>query len=903
MQGPDNMPFCPSLMWTLLAAVILVCQARPNTQLNSKTGAGLRSECMGNLMRLSLDKALAVGNQLEVEAINGSQRVLLTPALATQCGYSMESDPWGNTRIYTSLLGCYVHNTDTTFHVGLKLDMFNPTSPEIISHNVQKTCSYSRWAQREVLCDRNYMEVLLLLLLGACLDPTAPKDLRVKDDPQMNALPGVSHSDILHPEPITMVQREAEQAGYGARTTAQRLVIRSPYHRPETSSEEVAGIPMEVLRVSVYYSAPAGLSVIDLSAACPIGGILFSPEAISWHMPRSLTPLVDSRARITELYLGMNGQRLDQSHLAARGYSLTTREFHIVVDIPVGAPDGYYKSHAPEQQYHVTFSVEPMLEVLWKASNGQETRYKVLFPITTPLMARPPQAYDQTVAESRVFSLLAGTFLQDVELKNITFLSGTFSVEECVKRGFKVLHQDHPNGTRSFSVQLGFDEDVVRRRNPELLVTLYSLPLTLGFMILPELSPFSLSVELVASLYDVVLPSLSGDCDQEMFDITVAYGNQGSNFETFETRVGSRTLTAENAGQYYFRENATHFAFSVPYSALNTAFEILTSDSVRARLDVLLWDPTNKWPVGDLSLICYFPLITIQCFPNGSVSAVALKLESVPKLQLDRLRLRDRSCRPLLTSERSVLFSFTVDSCGTSRKFVDNYMVYENEISLDHSAGVTYRGQHVSCYYKVDRSVVVGFGLSPSGTPAAEVGNGQLDVHMTIAKDSSYSWSYGPEDFPLPKFLQEPVFVEVGLSSSDPRLELLLQDCWATNSPDRSSVPRWDLIVDTCANPEDLYLTELLPVLSDVRGRLPAHIKRFVIKMFTFTQASMRSDQIHIHCDTVICNTNDRTDGACKGQCSNTQKSWSQGRERKQRSQGRLAQTSSGPLLMQNEAN
>ena len=35
-----------------------------------KTDSGLRSDCAGNLMRLSLDKALAVGNQLEVEAIS-----------------------------------------------------------------------------------------------------------------------------------------------------------------------------------------------------------------------------------------------------------------------------------------------------------------------------------------------------------------------------------------------------------------------------------------------------------------------------------------------------------------------------------------------------------------------------------------------------------------------------------------------------------------------------------------------------------------------------------------------------------------------------------------------------------------------------------------------------------------
>lgn len=80
-----------------MAAVILVSQARPNTKLSSQTsksyfelqlicvsihltavipvficvaGSGLKADCVENLMRLSLDKALAVGNQLEVEAFS-----------------------------------------------------------------------------------------------------------------------------------------------------------------------------------------------------------------------------------------------------------------------------------------------------------------------------------------------------------------------------------------------------------------------------------------------------------------------------------------------------------------------------------------------------------------------------------------------------------------------------------------------------------------------------------------------------------------------------------------------------------------------------------------------------------------------------------------------------------------
>lgn len=51
---------------------------------------------------------------------DGSKLIMVTPRLAAQCGYSMESDPWGNTRIYTSLLGCYVDNKVSSTSSGLK---------------------------------------------------------------------------------------------------------------------------------------------------------------------------------------------------------------------------------------------------------------------------------------------------------------------------------------------------------------------------------------------------------------------------------------------------------------------------------------------------------------------------------------------------------------------------------------------------------------------------------------------------------------------------------------------------------------------------------------------------------------------------------------------------------------
>ncbi len=42
------------------------------------------------------------------------------------------------------------------------------------------------------------------------------------------------------PEPVSMVLKEAEQAGYGAMTTSTRLVMRSPYNTAETYAEDVS---------------------------------------------------------------------------------------------------------------------------------------------------------------------------------------------------------------------------------------------------------------------------------------------------------------------------------------------------------------------------------------------------------------------------------------------------------------------------------------------------------------------------------------------------------------------------------------------------------------------------------------------------------------------------------------
>ncbi|KAM9798216.1 zona pellucida protein AX 1 [Neosynchiropus ocellatus] len=892
-----------------MAAVMVLSQARPKLKQEPQPGSGLKSDCLGNLMRLSLDKALAVGNQLEVEAINGTQSVVLTPNLAAQCGYSMESDPWGNTRIYSSLMGCYVGNRDdTTFNLGLRLHMYSESSPQVSSHDVPQTCSYSQWASREILCDRNYMEVSHLM---PKLD--SPADVKKPDDSKSNAIPGASDQEtgiwkvtFYTPEPVVMVLKEAEQAGYGATVTPNRLVMRSPYNMAETYHEDVAGVPMEVFKVSTFYKTFQGMNVANMAAACPTGGVIFTEDVIAWHVPRRLTPVMDPGFSLREMHMGVNGQRLAQAQMSARGYTLSLTDFHFVIEIPVGSADGYNKSHAPDGQYHTSFSVEPMLEVLWREEGSREdARYKVLFPITTPLAPRPPQVYDYTDPENRLFMVYVGTFLHDVELRNITFSDGVLSVEESNAKGFLVQEQSHPGGLKSFSLQVPFDADNVLKHNPERLVTHYFLPLEFSFVIHPEETPFSQKVELEASLEDVVLPTLTGTCDDNLFYVT---GKYGSGARDFQMMLGARLVTPDLRQRYRFYENATHFSVVVPYAAQDVVYESLSVESVRARLDLLLWEPNNKWPITDLFLTCHFPMTTTKCFSNGTVSAVAVKVESVPNLVPSWLTLRDKSCGPVFSNDHFAQFSFSVDSCGTTRTFFDQYMLYENEIGLHYGEGVAYTSpidpeyrQTVSCYYTVNDTQSIGFSYKPQSTqPAAEIGTGQFVVQMRLAHDSAYDAFYRAEDYPVVKYLREPIFFEVELMQSDQNLVLVLENCWATLYEDRTSVPSWDLIVNRCENQDDGYVTRFHPVAADSRIGIPSHAKRFSFNMFTFAKdGEVLQSQIHVHCDAAVCDPGSQSD--CSSRCQTPASHPSafqaaKGQHRGRRSAGH--QLSSGPILL-----
>uniref|UniRef100_A0A674EMT6 Uncharacterized LOC115192376 n=1 Tax=Salmo trutta TaxID=8032 RepID=A0A674EMT6_SALTR len=576
---------------------------------------------------------------------------------------------------------------------------------------------------------------------------------------------------VFSPSKKVMNVDEVQRKGYAIANTPTRLVLRSPHNAEETYLQNVAGVPMRVLSTSTFFEQKWLVTRVDATAVCPTpGAVAFTPEVITWYMPKHIDPLFSSDAfTMLEVYMGIDAKRLDTEEMAARNYSVLVTEAHIIVEIPVGAVGGYFKSHIQDDQYFVTYTIEPMLELLWIEEVAHEdTRYKVLFPITTPPMARPPQV-----------------------------------------------------------------------RN---------LP-----------------------------PSVTGNCDQENFHITVDYSNQEPFFVVL---VGKRLLNHELA-QQYLTEGDADFTITLPFSSPDAVFESVHSSSVRSRLDVALLNPYNNMTIKYFSLACSFLKTLTGCFSNGTMTALAVKVESAPNLNPGQLTLSDPACGPTYSDDRFAYFHFTVNSCGTTRKFINNVMLYENEISLPDELEVKLNATtssedeyqlKVSCYYVVNITRTLAFLTRPrDNEPFAETGTGRLMVRMRLAQDASYNTFYQEEDYPVVKYLKQPLHFEVELTrSSDPKVVLMLDHCWATLNEDRDSRPRWNLIINGCENPEDPYRVVFHPVVADARVHFPPHVKRFEVHMFSFAEDAVEPrGQVFVHCDVVICDASSPAGGPCSGQCVN----------------------------------
>ncbi|MGH0174904.1 UNVERIFIED_CONTAM: hypothetical protein FKN15_069499 [Acipenser sinensis] len=478
-------------------------------------------------------------------------------------------------------------------------------------------------------------------------------------------------------------------------------------------------------KINHFYKQRWMVMMVDTAVTCPTDGTAFTEQMITWNVPRVLPPLVPTPQITTlDVQMGVDGRKLDPATIHNRDYKLDVGPQLITVKIPVGADGGYYKSHVLDNTYVISYSIEPMLENTWQ-DGPEKTKYTVLHPITTPFMPRPPVVTNNTVPKARVFNVTLGTFLPDVELVKIIVGPETLTVPEANLKGYNVQEHVFPNGSKTYTLQVPFEDPNVKQKVTPPDTRTYILPLTYLLNIVPENTPFTHPAVVEAILKDIIPPTVTGYCDGAAFYTMVTYGNMGRNWVPF---VGSRELGGSLLALYKYNANATNFWMTVPYNSVDATYEVISSLGIRSRLDLTLKDIGTMVVVADFSLSCSFPTKMIDCFTNGTMAALAVKVESVPSLSPSQLTLRDPSCRPLQSDAINAVFYFNVNSCGTTRR----------------------------------------------------------------------------------------------------------EKCWATYSADRNSSPKWDVVVDSCENSADEYLTIFHPVSSNARVLFPSHLKRFEVKMFSF---------------------------------------------------------------------
>ncbi|MGH0183336.1 UNVERIFIED_CONTAM: hypothetical protein FKN15_011875 [Acipenser sinensis] len=203
------------------------------------------------------------------------------------------------------------------------------------------------------------------------------------------------------------------------------------------------------------------------------------------------------------------------------------------------------------------------------------------------------------------------------------------------------------------------------------------------------------------------------------------------------------------------------------------------------------------------------PYLNVQCTRDGYMMTAISKAVTKPDLLLNSVSLiggRNPPCAPVGRSASFLLFKFPLGACGTRLRLADDKVVYENEMSgtidvLDSRYGSITRDADykltIRCLYSAKMALPLQVQIQSVDPPRPVAEQGPLRIELRIARDKAYGSYFADLEYPLVRVLRELVYVEVRLlGRTDPKIHLVLDDCWATSTTSPLSEPRWSLLVD-----------------------------------------------------------------------------------------------------------
>ncbi|XP_010137538.1 PREDICTED: CUB and zona pellucida-like domain-containing protein 1 [Buceros rhinoceros silvestris] len=203
------------------------------------------------------------------------------------------------------------------------------------------------------------------------------------------------------------------------------------------------------------------------------------------------------------------------------------------------------------------------------------------------------------------------------------------------------------------------------------------------------------------------------------------------------------------------------------------------------------------------------------------------------------LQLNDPSCRPVVTE--SVIFSFPLASCGTTKKDEGHSITYTNIVTLFATGNIITRQKSIQIIAKCrmeNNSTLEVIYVTQNNTIQNTTAAGRYNVSMAFYDSDSFSTPV--HQFPYYVELNQTLFAQVSLYSTDPNLLVFVDTCTASPQPDFGSLT-YDLIRSGC-NKDDTVVT--YPPRE--------HYGRFKFNAFRFLRGS---PSVYLQCDILICDS------------------------------------------------
>lgn len=223
----------------------------------------------------------------------------------------------------------------------------------------------------------------------------------------------------------------------------------------------------------------------------------------------------------------------------------------------------------------------------------------------------------------------------------------------------------------------------------------------------------------------------------------------------------------------------------------------------------------------------------------------------------NNLQLNDPTCRPSVSNV--IEFFIPLHECGTIKKIEDHTISYTNIITFTESpiSAVITRQKHlqivVTCEMEYNSTVEILY-ITEDDIIQNQSVLGKYNTSMALYESGSFENLV--QESPYYVDLNQTLFVQVTLHTSDPSLVVFLDTCRASPTSDFAS-PTYDLINSGCSRDDTCKVYPLF-----------GHYGRFQFNAFKFLR---HLSSVYLKCKILICDTNDH-ESRCNQGCVSRRK-------------------------------